>query len=145
MSTVNVFFARMSSCRYVFGDGSEAAFVGGRYTTDDPNKIAELNREIKLNHPHIYVDSAMVQVNSEDLDPMAVLKKRIIEEAIAAGELQRTNPTESFSQQGALKPSSSADLVDVKSAEETTLSELGPTPAPVIPSSLLAAMTAKKS
>jgi hypothetical protein len=120
MTLLNVFYSRINSCRYVFEDGSEAAFIGGRYTTDDPVKIAHLENEIKLGHPHIFVDPSMRQMDSDDLDPMEVIKKKIIAEAIAAGEIQRITQSSQYAQQ-ALIPSSSSNLVDVKTAEEAAL------------------------
>lgn len=116
---LNVYYSRISSSRYVFPDGSEAAFIGGRYTTDDKDKIAHLNAEVEKGHPYIFVDPNLKQMDSADLDPMEVLKKKIIAEAIAAGEIQKVQTSESV--QPALRPSSSADLVDVKTAEESAL------------------------
>jgi hypothetical protein len=117
---LNVYYSRMSSSRYVFPDGSEAAFIGGRYTTDDKNKIAHLDTEIKKGNPHIFIDPSLVQMEASDLDPMEVIKKRIIAEAIASGEIQRTSSSSDYKQE-ALKPSSSSDLMDVKTAEESAL------------------------
>ena len=116
---LNVYYSRINSCRYVFPDGSEAAFIGGRYTTSDPVKIAHLDNEVELGHPHIFVDPDLVQMDSADLDPMEVLKKKIIADAIAAGEIQKVQTSEST--QPPLAPASSSDLVDVKTAEEAAL------------------------
>lgn len=117
---LNVYYSRITSCRFVFPDGSEAAFIGGRYTTDDPVKISCLNNEVKLGHPHIFIDPNLIQMDHTDLDPMEVMRKKIIAEAIASGELQRVF-TKSTSESQPLRPSSSSDLVDVKTAEEAAL------------------------
>ena len=60
-----------------------AEFRGFDYFTDDPGKIKELDAEIANKHPSIYVDQNRLQVDSSEIDPMAAMKKRIIEEYLA--------------------------------------------------------------
>lgn len=116
---VNLFFCHIPSSRYVFPDGTEAAFIAGRYATDDEDKIAHLNYEISKGHQHIFTDPEKLQCDEAELDPMEALKKKIIEDYVAQ---QAANAlTESTSIQSALKPSSSAELTDVKTPEEVIL------------------------
>lgn len=122
---VNLYFSRISSCRYVFPDGSEAAFISGRYSTDDPAKIANLDYEISKGHPHIFTDPDKLQVSESSLDPMEELKAKIISEYLAKQEQEAKNPTQSESIPQPLKPASSADLVDTKTVQEIALSQLG--------------------
>jgi len=83
MATLSLFKCRIPSCQYFFSDGSRADFISGRYATADEYKIAELNKEIKAGHPHIYIDSKEAEVDAEQLDPLEVIKRKAIAEYIA--------------------------------------------------------------
>lgn len=120
--TVQLFFCTIKSCRFVFPDGSEAAFIDGRYATSDPDKAAYLDYEISKGHPHIHRDLNNLECDAKMLDPMEELRAKIIKEAIEAGIVQAATTSESS--QEPLKPASSADLVDVKTPEETILAGL---------------------
>jgi len=78
----NKFCSNLPSSKYVFRSGKVAHFVGGQYLTTVKSEIEELNDEIEAGHPHIYVDSAEVTVDSESLDPLAKLRKSIIDQYI---------------------------------------------------------------
>lgn len=84
MATYHKFVSNIPSSKYVFKDGSIAVFVAGQYLTDDDDYAAELNKEIKLKHPHISVDPNALTVTSESLDPLASLRKKFFEEFKAA-------------------------------------------------------------
>lgn len=79
-----VFKSSTLSCKYIFKDGSCGYFMNGRLTTDNPIHIAELEKEVELNHPTIYVDEKDSVAETAQLDPMADYKKRIIAEYEAA-------------------------------------------------------------
>jgi hypothetical protein len=74
---LHVFHSTMQSVKYGFTDGSMAEFIRGRYYTDDPAKIAALQNEIRLRHPYLYVEAGKETVMSDDLDPVAVMRKQI--------------------------------------------------------------------
>lgn len=71
------FSSTIKSCRMVMPDGRGISFVNGVYTTDREDEIVFLKTEIKNRHPHI---SEGAQLTAEDLDPMAALKRKIIED-----------------------------------------------------------------
>lgn len=80
MAIQKLFKSRMPSCQYFFADGSRADFVSGRFSTDEDDKIAQLDAEIKKNHPHIYVDDNEVEVDTEKQDPLEHLRTKFIAE-----------------------------------------------------------------
>jgi len=77
---VNLYLAHIPHSKYIFSNGDIAVFTGGRYTTEDPGKIAELDSLIKKGHPGIYVDPNALQVDPAMLNPMNVMKAKIIAE-----------------------------------------------------------------
>ena len=77
---VNLYLAHIPHSKYIFSNGDVAIFTGGRYTTDDPGKIGELDALVKKGHPGIYVDPNALQVDPNMLNPMAVMKAKIIAE-----------------------------------------------------------------
>jgi len=86
MAIQKLFKSRMPSCQYFFVDGSRADFVSGRFSTDDEDKIAQLDAEIKKNHPHIYVDDNEVEVDTEKQDPLEHLRTKFIAEYLKEQE-----------------------------------------------------------
>ena len=93
MAIKRVFKSRIPSCSYFFKNGKQAAFIGGKYVTDVDIEIAELESEIgksgltepnKSDHPHIYIDQREKEINTEALDPIAEIKRKAVEEYLAA-------------------------------------------------------------
>lgn len=84
MAIKKVFKCRIPSSKYLFSNGKEANFIGGRYMTDVEAEISALEDEIKLGHPHIYVDSAEKEIDTEQMDPIEQIKKKAIAEYVAA-------------------------------------------------------------
>ena len=80
MSTLQLFKCHLPSCQFIFPKGKAATFVNGRYATDIQEEIDCLKYEISLGHPHIYIDAAEAEVDSEKQDPMSILVARIREE-----------------------------------------------------------------
>lgn len=74
------FCSSLPSCRYIFKNGTVANFAAGEYYTDVESEIAELSHEVKLRHPHISIKAGEEKVASEDRDPLAKLRKKIIQE-----------------------------------------------------------------
>lgn len=121
-SLVNLFFSHIKSCRYVFPNGAEAAFINGQYATDDEGKIAHLNAEIAAGNIYIFTDPQRLQIDPKDLDPMEALKKKVIEQYLAEQAAQAL--TESASIPQALTPAGSNVLVDVPTAEQSAVNAL---------------------
>lgn len=76
----NLFKSQFTSHRYIFKDGKTAAFIDSKYLTDVESEIEELNHEIKLGHPTIYVDPDQVTIDPKDLDPLNAIRKSLREE-----------------------------------------------------------------
>lgn len=64
MAIKRVYKNTMLSSQYIFKNGKAAHFTNGRYSTDDAQEIFELDAEIKLGVPHIYIDPADSQEDS---------------------------------------------------------------------------------
>jgi hypothetical protein len=111
MSMLRVFKATLPSVNYIFRNGKPAIFVNGRYTTEFPAEIEELEYEISLGHPHIYIDSAEREVDSVQVDPIAALTGRIRAQLVAemAAATDMGNDM-GKTEQGPLKPASSSDV-----------------------------------
>ena len=84
MATKNRYFSRVPSCKFIFKSGKEAAFVGGIFDTDFASEIKELDEEVATGHPHIFVNVDQLTIDSECLDPLTEIKRKAIEEYIAA-------------------------------------------------------------
>jgi len=61
-------------------------FVGGMYVTDKQDEIDFLNAEIKAGNQMIYVDNNKRTVGEAALDPLAAIKKKAVEDYLAAIE-----------------------------------------------------------
>lgn len=85
MQIKQVFKSTISSCKYIFKSGKEASFINSEYYTDDDVEISELTKEINLKHPHIFRDENKLTVDTDNLDPLAYIKKKAIEEYLAQG------------------------------------------------------------
>lgn len=69
-----------SACKYVFKSGDVAIFEGSYYRTSDQKKIDELNAEIEAGIGAIWIPKEGATVDSDELDPVAVMKRKIIAE-----------------------------------------------------------------
>lgn len=110
--TVNLFFSHIPNSRYVFPNGQEAAFTGGRYATSQQWEIDHLNAEIAAGNLYIHTRAGQEVVTEEALDPMYEYKQRVIAEFIAK---QATDPLsdKGTSEPQKLVPQSTADLGEV--------------------------------
>lgn len=77
------FLSRVSSCRYIFKNGKEAAFINHKYLTDTLSEIEELQNEINQGHPTIYVDKNNLIVDTATLDPLHEIRKKAVEDYLA--------------------------------------------------------------
>jgi hypothetical protein len=76
----HVFYCRIPNSNYIFPDGTQANFTGGRYATQDEGKAHHLREVVKQGNVHIYIDPDKLELTEAELDPMAELKARIIAE-----------------------------------------------------------------
>lgn len=113
MSTLRVFKATLPSVNYIFKNGKPAIFVQGKFCTDVPAEIAELDEEVANHHPIIFIDSAEREVDSAAVDPISALREKIIAE-YKASMATATSPDNDMGEsvQGALKPASTQDVVE---------------------------------
>jgi hypothetical protein len=111
MSQFAVFKSTIPSINYIFGNGKPAIFVQGRFCTDIPAEISELEYEVKLGHPHIFIDPNDAVADSAVLDPIAGLREKIIAEYLAAAE-KANDPANDMGStvQEPLKPTNSQDI-----------------------------------
>ena len=86
-----VFYSRVPNSNYIFPDGTQANFVGGRYATQDEGKAHHLREVVRQGNQHIYLDQEKLVLTEAELDPMAELKARIIAEYEEKKALEQGN------------------------------------------------------
>lgn len=91
---LHVFHNSLVNCRYTFKNGKDANFLGGTYATDIQSEIAELNKEVKSGHPHIYVKPDELTIDTTFVDPMEAIKAKIRAELLAEQAAAAANKTE---------------------------------------------------
>ncbi len=91
-ASVYLFKSNLKSCQYIFKDGSVAYFTNGIYTTSDDEKAAQLQNEIKKDHPHLSIEVGREKVAADELDPVSVLKKKLKAEILAEMQVKTQNP-----------------------------------------------------
>lgn len=118
-SKMRLYKSPMRSWKYFFTDGTPAIFANGEYMTDEEGRIAELDLQVKLKHPAIYIDPTEKFVSEERLDPLVGLRKRIAEEErakvlaemrAASGHMDRDMGT---TKQEQIRPASTTDIAPV--------------------------------
>lgn len=111
MSIAKVFKSAIPSVNYIFGNGKPAIFVNGKFATTIESEIAELENEIRLGHPHIYIDENEKEIDSSAIDPISSLRAQI-EKEIMDKMAAATNPENDMgtSEQEKLKVATSADV-----------------------------------
>lgn len=111
MSVIRIFKATLPSVNYIFTNGKPAIFVQGKFTTNIDFEIQELEREIATGHPHIYIDPAESEIDSDALTPMEILRAKVREELVAE-MAAATNPANNMGTtvQEPVKPASTADI-----------------------------------
>lgn len=111
MATLRVFKCTIPSVNFIFANGKAAIFQYGVYRTNMEWEISELEKEIAAGHPHIYIDAAEREIDSEMVDPMNALRAKIIAEYVAAQEaaIDPSNDMGTTEQQS-VKPANSMDI-----------------------------------
>lgn len=83
-AVLKLFKSAMPSCQYIMPNGKYLYFVKGKFATDDPEEIAELEKAIKARHPHIFVDAKESEITATKMnDPLAEIKAKAIAEYLA--------------------------------------------------------------
>lgn len=90
------FFIDKTASRYVFKSGKVAEFHGGAYRTSIESEIKELNAEIAAGIGSIWLVPGQEVIDSDDLDPVAVLKRKIIAEYEAEKARSESNGTSTY-------------------------------------------------
>lgn len=110
MAIKRVFHSTLNSSRFIFKDGTVAHFNAGKFFTDKKKEIAELEEEIAAGSIYIFMDEKVKEVDV-DADPLEAVRKKAIEEFIAANAAAiDPNKLMGFSDQGKLKTVTSHDI-----------------------------------
>ena len=111
MSIAKIYKATLPSVNYIFKNGKPAIFVQGKYATSVSAEIDELDGEIALGHPHIFVDPNEAEIDSEALSPIEALTAKIRADLMAE-MAKAVDPTNDMgtSDQSAVKPASTSDI-----------------------------------
>ena len=75
-----VYKSTIANQRLITPTGRLIKIIGGQYITDNKEDIEFLDKEISSGFPYIKKEK---EITSEDLDPMAVLRRQIREEVLA--------------------------------------------------------------
>ena len=97
------FHMSKDSVRYIFKSGKIAVFDGGIYRTTSEAEVKELKEEIIAGIGGIWQEPGHEIVDSDDIDPIAVFKRKIIAEYEAEKARSLNNGT-SFSDTTPTKP-----------------------------------------
>jgi len=84
------YISSLENQRIAMDNGKLISITAYKYITAAKDEVAFLNKLIEEGSPYISYEG---ELTSEDLDPMAALRKRILQEAIDAGVVQVPNPT----------------------------------------------------
>ena len=98
------FYMDKTAARYIFKTGKVAEFFGGVYRTASEIESDELKKEIAAGLTSIWQVPGQEIVDSEDIDPIAVMKRKIIAEYEAEKARANKNGV-STSDAGSVKPS----------------------------------------
>lgn len=87
MSIITIFKSHLPSVSFFFKNGKQAAFINGKYVTEIETEIDELRAEIgnydttKSNHPHLYVDPAEKEIDTEAPSAIDIIRQEAYEQA----------------------------------------------------------------
>lgn len=116
--TVDVFYSYSPSFRMHTPKGLAIHFVDGRYFTKDPSAIEFLKSEIAAGSQYVFQKEGEEQMLEEDMNPLEVMKKRIIAEFLAdqkklAESGGSAQPSKSDPANAKLTPVSTADIKSI--------------------------------
>ena len=112
MSMLKVFKSTIPSVNVALGNGTLCVFVNGRYCTDNEMIIQTLENEVRMKHPHIYIDANEKEIDSELIDPEKAMRHRIIQEYLAdqARAMNPDNDMGTSDQSGKVNAANSRDI-----------------------------------
>jgi hypothetical protein len=122
MAILKVFKSRAPVMGYAFKNGNVVYFREHMYATLSKAEIEELTTECENGHPNYYIDPEQTEIDSEQMDPIAVLTAKIREEERAKLMAAVGNPHKDMGQteQGKLQGiSNSHSIMGVAAASET--------------------------
>lgn len=101
----DVFLGSMAHFRFAFKNGKEAIFLNGKFMTNIPEEIKELDDEIALGHPFITrpTNPDEHRVDTTYVDPMEVIRAQVraeLKAEEAAMRAGKSNIADSASKQG---------------------------------------------
>ena len=97
-----------------------AEFLGGVYRTNVESEIAEFDLEIKNGLKSIWAIQGQEVVDSEDIDPIAVMKRKIIAEYEAEKKRSLDNGT-SFSDTSGAGKAAGSNVAGVNAASSNSV------------------------
>ena len=103
------FHMSRDSVRFIFKSGKIAVFEGGIYRTTSEAEAKELKDEIEAGIGAIWQVAGSEVVDSDDIDPVAVFKRKIIAD-YEADKARSLNNGESFSDTSKSKPHGSGTV-----------------------------------
>lgn len=110
----NIYFSNPPSMQVISSRGKPMMFVSGRYHTNDPGEIQDLDNLVKNGSGSVFTDSNMLQLSGDQLDPMNVLRAKHIKEYLEQ-QAQMLNPNNDggTSVQGPLNAASTTSIAPV--------------------------------
>jgi hypothetical protein len=120
--------ATLPSINYIFKNGKPAIFVRGKFATDIAAEVEELDNEIALGHPHIFIDPNEAEQAPGDTDLLAGLRLKleaeIRAEMAAASLISNDRGTAAPT---ILKPASTVDIAAAAAGSGPVQIIAGPT------------------
>ena len=120
--------ATLPSINYIFKNGKPAIFVRAKFATDVPAESEELDAEIALGHPHIYIDLNEPEEAPGGMDLLAGLRLKLEAEiraemaaaSLISNDMGNTAPT-------LLRPASTVDIAAAAAGSGPVTIVAGPT------------------
>ena len=111
MATLRVYKSTVPSIVYICKNGKPCNFIQGVYRTDVETEIAELDTEIALGHPQLFIDAKEREIDSAMVDPVAALRASIIADYLAT-QAKATDPEHDMGsyEAGQVVPASTKDI-----------------------------------
>jgi hypothetical protein len=132
MAELTVFKSRAMTMGYAFKSGKVVHFLAGMYATAAKDEIEELTTECDNAHPNFYIDPAQKTIDSEMMDPVAVLRAKIREEERALILAAMGNPQRDMgtTPQGKLEGIANSHTINGMQASSEAQASAAQTPIP---------------
>lgn len=141
---MNVYYNSLVNCQFIFKDGKVANFLGGRYLTNTPKEVEELDAEVALGHPHIYVKSEELTIDTTFVDPMDAIREKVRKEVLAemAATTSKDNDRGNYDVSDKLQGIGNTNTI-AEGASGSVSTDAAPVQATTIASPALVALQAK--